>query len=152
MSYKHHKHKGLAENIFDTLLKGLWFLISWPFKKLLGIRGKGARIDKAENLEKWRVIESMLETDDEIHAKQAVLEADKFFDNILKKLGARGGTFADRLKNFENHFSYDSYQSVWQAHKTRNQISHEMNYRISINEARLVLNKFRQGLRNLGTI
>lgn len=149
---KYHRQNGLMENIIDVLLKGLWFLVSWPFKKLLGIKDKSAKINKIANLQKWTEIESMLDSGDEIHAKQAIIEADKFFDNILAQLGATGEKFADRLRSFENHFSADNYQTVWQAHKTRNQISHEMEYKLSIYEAKIVLNKFRQGLRNLAVI
>lgn len=144
--------KGLAENIFDTSIKGLWFLISWPFKKLFGLRGRGVKLDRTANLQRWMEIESMLESSDEIHAKQAVIEADKFFDSILKQLGAKGEKFADRLKNLENHFSQENYQAIWQAHKIRNQITHEMEYGLDINETKLVLEKFKRGFKNLGAI
>src|SRR3990167_10906614 len=103
--------------IFDALLKGLCFLISWPFKKLLGIRDRGVRFNKEENAKKWTEIESMLNSGDEIHAAQAVIQADKFFENILRLLGAQGETFADKLRNYEDHFNHDTYQAIWDAHK-----------------------------------
>lgn len=141
---------GFIETILTTIGKGLWFLISWPFKKLLRIKDKGVKLDKIANLEKWREIEKLLESNDEIHAKHAVVEADKFFNTILKSKGARGESFADRLRNLEDHFSHANYQLVWQAHKLRNQISHEQGFRTQKLECSQALAKFKKGLENLG--
>lgn len=150
--YKSKKQAGVLETIIMSLLKGLWFLISWPFKKILKIKDQKSKIDKIANLEKWMEIEKLLESGDEIHARQAVIEADKFFDSILIMLGSQGKTFADRLRNFENHFNRNIYQSVWNAHKVRNQISHEMDHKLSASEAKSALNNFRKGLENLGAL
>lgn len=150
--YKRNKQPDIIEMIITAIGRGLWFVISWPFKKLLGIKEKGSRFNKVANLAKWAEIENMLESGDEIHAKQAVIEADKFFENILQKVGAQGQFFADKLRNYENHFNHETYQSIWDAHKVRNQISHEMEYKLSVADAKSTLNKFKQGLVNLGAI
>lgn len=150
--YYRRKQTGFIETILITLAKGLWFLVSWPFRKVLRIKNKELRIDKIENHRKWLEIEKLLQSGDEIHAKQAVIDADKFFYSIMCQLKSNGEKFADRLRNLEDHFDHDIYQRVWEAHKTRNQISHEMDYKISSYEAKNVVEKFRKGLVNLGVL
>jgi len=152
MNNYRNKQPGFIETIVTTFSKGLWFVISWPFKKLFRIKSKGVSFNKIENFAKWREIEKLLESKDEIHAKHAVVEADKFFDSILRIKGGKGESFADRLRSLENHFSHDNYQFIWQAHKLRNQISHESEFHPQINYCKQALNKFRKGLENLGAI
>jgi hypothetical protein len=150
--YKKNKQPDFIETIFLAIGKGLWFLVSWPFKKLLRLEARNQKLDKIKNREKWAEIEHLLESNDEIHAKHAVVEADKFFDGILKLYGGQGETFADRLRSLENHFSYDNYQNVWNAHKLRNKLSHEYEYGADINECTSAINQYKAGLKNLGAI
>ena len=147
-----NQQASLIETIIISLSKGLWFLISWPIKKILKLKTKSEKLDKIANLQKWLEIERLLESNDEIHAKHAVVVADKFFDDIMKQMGMKGDNFGGRLKNAENRFSQVVYQKVWDAHKVRNQISHEMDYKLSVGEAKKTLDNFRSGLHNLGAI
>ncbi len=151
MIYFKNKQHGFLETVLISIGRGLWFLISWPFKKLLGIK-KPELFNKAKNLAKWLEIEKLLESDDRIHAEQAVMRADKFFDAQLKHGGAKGNTFADRLRDYEDHFNYNTYQLIWQAHKLRNQITHDENHKPTISECKSALNKFRRGLENIGAL
>lgn len=151
MFYHKRKQPGFLETIIISIGKGLWFLVSWPFKKLLGIGGP-KKFDKAKNLSKWMEIDKLLESGDQIHAEQAVIRADKFFDSQLKHAGAQGRTFADRLRDYEDHFNQHTYQMVWQAHKLRNQITHDEEHKPSINECKSALEKFERGLRNIGAL
>lgn len=146
------QNTSLIEIIITGLLKGLWFLISWPFRKILKLKTKSEKIDKIENLRKWLEIEKLLENDDEIHARHAVVEADKLFNSMMEISGAKGESFADRLRSLENRFSSVVYQKVWSAHKVRNQISHEIDYKLSSAEAKKALDDFRSGLHNLGAL
>ena len=150
MKYR-QKKPGFLETIVISIGHGLWFSISWPFKKLLGI-GRPKKFDKVRNLELWLEIEKLLDSGDKIHAEQAVIRADKFFDAQLKHGGAKGRTFADRLRDWENHFNSNTYQMVWQAHKLRNQITHNEEHSASISECKSALEKFRKGLRNIGAL
>lgn len=150
---KYNKNQqSFAEIVIISIAKGLWLLVSWPFKRFIGVRGKGVKIDKIANHRKWIEIEKLLESGDEIHAKQAIIEADKFFDSMMRLIGGTGEKFADRLRSLENHLNHDNYQNIWEAHKVRNQISHEMDYKISVGEARNVVEKFRRGLSNMGAL
>ncbi|MEX0932126.1 MAG: hypothetical protein WDZ81_00785 [Candidatus Saccharimonadales bacterium] len=55
--------------------------------------------------------------------KQAVIEADKLLDYVLKQQGYNGQTMAERLKKAEN--TLHDKEAVWQAHKLRNRLVHE---------------------------
>lgn len=142
----------LTELIIINLLKGLWFLISWPIKRIFRIKSKNSKLDKVTNLKKWLDIKKLLDSDDEIHAKQAIIDADKFFDDIMKQLGVKGEGFADRLRSLESKMDHKKYQQVWEAHKIRNQISHEMDYKLSGIKAKNALENFRSGLENIGAL
>lgn len=148
---KRRRQPDLIEQIIIGLLKGLWFLVSWPFRKWFEAR-RPSVFNKEENLSKWTEIEKMLDGEDEIHFKQAIIEADKFFDLIMRKLNTNEGSFADRLRSLEYKMDHNSYQRVWEGHKIRNQISHEMDYKLSNIEAKKALNNFKSGLHNLGAI
>lgn len=152
MSHYHKKQPGFLETILLSIGRGLWFLVSWPLKKIFKIKDQKSKIDKIANHRKWLEIEKLLESGDEIHAEQAVVRADKFFDTNLKLVGARGETFANRLRNYVDHFSKNTYQLIWRAHKLRNQITHDEDLKPTIDDCKSALDKFRRGLENLGAL
>lgn len=147
---KYKKQSGFLETVFLAIGSGLWFLISYPFKLLFGKRK--TLFNKQENFKKWLEIEKLLNSGDIIHAEQAVMRGDKFFENILKIAGVNGNTFADKLRSYEKKFSSNIYQYVWDAHKLRNKIAHNAEYKPTIEECKNALNKFRQGLENIGAL
>lgn len=60
--------------------------------------------------------------------KSTLSEADKLMDFFLKSSGVSGETMGERLKNARNVFDRDDYNAVWNAHKLRNRIAHEMDF------------------------
>lgn len=80
------------------------------------------------------------------HSKQGIMDADKLLDYALAKRGFVG-TLGEKLKKAGSRFS--DLNGVWQAHKLRNQIAHELKD-INIVEARRALKFFRKGLNDLG--
>ena len=132
MSKKYYKNQGptILEAIFVGLFRGLWWLVSWPFRK----KGKRKGIsgsDQAEIVAKKQEIESLLKSDNEYELRHAVMEADKLVDHVLKLKGYAGETFADRLRNAESNIDHQLYQSIWEGHKIRNTLAHEHNARVS---------------------
>ena len=79
--------------------------------------------------------------------KHAVLEADKILDEALKLKGY-SGNLGEKLKQAGGLFSNEN--NVWAAHKLRNRIAHELNIKISENEAKTALHRFKQALNDLG--
>ena len=85
----------------------------------------GWKLQAKTNLNKIR---GLTTSSDESKLKSAVLEADKLLDYVLKSKKVRGETLGDRLKNSKNLFSTSSYNKVWEVHKLRNRLAHEMNF------------------------
>ena|SRR3989344_4871866 len=76
--------------------------------------------------------------------KSLLIEIDKLLDYSFKKSGVRGKTLGERLKNAKAKFNYSDYQNIWEAHKARNKLAHEFDYKMSISEMKahyLVLKK-----------
>lgn len=121
--------------VFDLVLSG-WIL----WKKF---RGKKFDNEQLQYIKAhWiRIIDAF-----DSHTKQGIMDADKLLDYALAKKGF-SGTMGEKLKKAGPRFS--NLNGVWQAHKLRNQIAHELG-EINFNEARLALKFFKQGLNDLG--
>jgi hypothetical protein len=72
----------------------------------------------------WEDIEKM-------EPKMAIIEADKLVDVILKKAGITGNTMAERLRRVQKLVQRPIYSDMWEAHKLRNHIVHEVGDRTS---------------------
>ena len=117
----------------------------------MGITRKhGHTFDVEEYQTKWLKIENSLVRDDPRSYPLAVIEADKLLDQALIELGLPGKTMGDRLKRVGDRFS--KLNSVWHAHKLRNQIAHESGFEIDYGQASRSLAAFRQALKDLGAI
>lgn len=55
-----------------------------------------------------------------------LVELDKLMDFYLKNSKVKGETMGERLKKSRKMFSKSDYNNIWQAHKLRNQIVHEV--------------------------
>jgi hypothetical protein len=75
----------------------------------------------------WENVEILLKGNAPSQLKQAVITADKILDNALKDLVA-GQTMGERLKNFRDRIDRGSYNRMWEAHKLRNSMVHELNF------------------------
>ncbi len=97
---------------------------------------------------KWGKTKKRLEKGWESEAKLAIIEADNLFDTTLKKMGYRGESLGERLKQLDENVLVN-IEDVWEAHKIRNDIVHDPNYSFSIRKARLALDIYEQALKNL---
>jgi hypothetical protein len=122
------KHKSNQPTVLEAIVigigRGLWWLVSLPFRKR-GIKAGLTVSDRNHIIRKRQEIESLLNSDSIIELKHAVLEADKLIDFILKKKSYKGETFADRLRSAEPNIHHDIYQNIWNGHKIRNMIAHD---------------------------
>lgn len=78
---------------------------------------------------------------------KAILDADKLLDKALSKKGYKGSV-GEKLKKSKKWFS--DLNGVWRAHKLRNQISHELNYKLEDKDIDDALNQFKKALKDLG--
>ncbi len=110
----------------------------------------GAPLDMDKYRSKWLDIERQLRRDDARSYQLSVLEADKLLDCALKECGTKGDTMGARLK--EKKTVWTNANAVWGAHKLRNQIVHESDFRLNYEDARRALAGFKRALKDVGAI
>ena len=108
------------------------------------------RFDVEDYQTRFLKIENSLTRDKNLSYKAAVIEADKLLDRALMERGVPGKTIGERLKASSTRFT--QLNSVWYAHKQRNQIAHEQDFNLEYNQAKHALASFRQALKDLGAI
>ena len=109
--------------------------------------------DKEIVSKRWADVENLLELGRPSNFQKAVLEADKIVDFALKKMRVPGETMGDRIRSAQKKFkNYQTYQALWDAHKIRNRIVHEMNSEVLNYEAKEAITKFKKVLSDLGAI
>ncbi len=139
----------------EGVLKGLWWLITLPFKAGKAKSSSGTRgphqvpaVQAKAIAEHWEQVTSYR------LAQQtwplAISEADKLVDLALEAANFSGKTFADRLRSAERYFSQDTYQAVWGAHKLRNSLAHQLGQQVTQNEVNQALYSFERALQTLG--
>lgn len=105
-------------------------------------------LEKKEIKKKWQEIEEILKKENEASWRLAILEADKFFDYLLKSIGFSGDSFGQRLKLA--CYKFEKLRPIWFAHKIRNRIVHDSGYKPSFFEAKRALKIFKEGIKELG--
>lgn len=117
---------------------GLCFLL-WLIWRL-GKRAGFSKADKKFFHQRWK----QLSGSNDSH--YAVLEADKLLHLALEKKGYQG-TVADQLKASAKLFT--DLDNLWYAHKLRNRLAHELDFKVSPGEGRKALEYFHRALRDL---
>lgn len=96
----------------------------------------------------WEAIVRRLETGDEANFKLAIIETDKLVDTLLKSMGYPGDSMGDRLKLIDAS-QLKSIQNLWNAHKVRNNIVHNAEFKLSYNEAKNTIEQYEKVLREM---
>ena len=106
------------------------------------------------NVEQYRIkyleIENSLKREDVSSYSMSVLNADKLLHQAMRDLGISGVTMGDRLKAAANRFS--DLNKLWSAHKLRNNIAHEVGFKLTYDDARYAVASFKRALKDLGAI
>ncbi|MEK7604101.1 MAG: hypothetical protein AAB461_03240, partial [Patescibacteria group bacterium] len=97
---------------------------------------------------KWEEIQKHLNSVKEAEWKFAVIEADSLVDSILKAGGYLGDTMGDRLKNIDKS-QIVSLDGLWEAHKIRNRLAHDVNYFLRYGEAKRAIQLYEKTLKEL---
>ena len=95
----------------------------------------------------WNNIEDLYNKE---RFKEAILEADKIFDFVLKRMNLKGNTMGERLKSSKSFMP--NYQDIWYAHKVRNHLVNEVNYHIDSASTSKVLSIFRKTIKKLNIL
>ncbi len=101
--------------------------------------------------ERWQSVLEKLESQDESNYKLAVIEADKIFDDLLKRIGYVGEDMGQRLKQL-TIAQLANLDEIWQAHKLRNQIVHEPDFKLTHAQAERAVEIFQRALEDLEVI
>lgn len=79
--------------------------------------------------------------------RHAVMEGDKLLDLLLKKRGYKG-TLGEKLKKAHKHFPH--VQELWDAHKIRNRIAHELDVRVEPRDAKRSIASYKKAYHESG--
>jgi len=115
--------------------------------EILTYRPVGAR----KILKQWTKTKGRLETGLESEYKLAVIESDSTLDEVLKKMGYAGDTIGERLEKI-NVAVLPNVEEVRNAHKIRNNIVHDPDYKINSDEAKKAMAIYEKALADLGAL
>lgn len=99
---------------------------------------------------RWQTIEAMAASGGGNGLRQAINEADKLLDHVMRQQGASGDSMADRMRSFNNRWSHRD--DIWRAHKIRNALAHEIGYDLVPSQAKEALGDFKVALTDLGAL
>lgn len=104
-------------------------------------RARGMSASQKEQV--WKHWYKVLAIED---THRRIMEADKVVDFAMSLLGYQG-SFADKLKKAGPRFS--DVQKLWDAHKMRNNLAHEVNASVTERDAARAMAAFEKALRDL---
>jgi len=99
----------------------------------------------------WQKTLRRLESGSESEYKLAVVEADKILDNSLKRMGLMGKTLEERLGKL-TATALPSIDDVYEAHKISNSIVRDPDFRLTLAQARKILDAYRQAFDTLDVL
>ena len=132
--------------IIFCLFRSSWLrqLVLYDTAEFLTFRPFGVR--KIERI--WSRITGRLETGLESEYKLAVIEADSMLDDILKRMMYAGETLGERLGKLTSA-TLSNIDDIKESHQTRNNIVHDPDYKLSLDEAKKILATYEQAFRDL---
>ena len=140
--YKNYKKKnedsGFANAAFKLIENGLSKVIGLIFTK-----NNFVVYPTGELTRMWNEVENH-------DAKMAVIEADKLVDVVLKRAGVAGESLGERLRHTQKLVRRNVYNDMWEAHKVRNQLVHEMDHGIDSQKSAQAIWKMKKYLVDLG--
>ena len=96
----------------------------------------------------WDKITARLDTGLESEYKLAVTEADDMMDDILKRMSITGETLGEKLKNLTSA-TLPNIEEIIESHQVRNNIVHNPDYELSLDEAKKLLAVYEKAFQNL---
>ncbi|MBM3258012.1 MAG: hypothetical protein FJZ05_02265 [Candidatus Nealsonbacteria bacterium] len=103
----------------------------------------------AKKMEKdWRKLLAKLDTGLESEYKLTVIEADNTMNDVLKKMGYAGASLGKNLDKLTS-VALPNIEAVREAHQIRNNIVHDPNYKLSLDDTKKALTAYEKALRDL---
>lgn len=88
-------------------------------------------------------------TSNQASLQQLLIETDKLLDYTLQQRKVKGETLGERLKNAKDLFDRSTYNNVWEAHKLRNQLVHEVDANADARQLKNAVVRLGQGISSL---
>ena len=132
--------------IIFSIFKTTWIrrLLLWDMQEFVTYKPHGVR----KLVKQWVKIKDRLDTGMESEYKLAIIEADSILDDILKRMGYFGESLGERLEKLTSA-SLPNLDDVKEAHKVRNNIVHDPDYKLALDEARKTMAVFEKALVDL---
>lgn len=144
--------------VLIVLLLASIVVVAWKARQyLLGeqrekLRGTDIEIHpKAKTRRRWREVERQLQSPSHGAYKLAVIEADKLVDVFLKKAGYQGERMQDRLNQLNSN-DFPLLDKLWEAHRTRNLIVHDLDADVPKSQAEKAVKIFGEVLKAMKVI
>lgn len=99
-------------------------------------------------VKRWEKITKRLKTAIESEYKLAIIEAEIMLDDVLKEAGFAGETIGDRLKQLTPE-TLPNLEQVMETHKVRSSIIHDPDYRVTLDQARSILDIYEKAIKFL---
>lgn len=135
--------------IIFALVKSSWlhYLILLDWREVLTFRAFGLR----RMAQQWERALGRLETANEAEYKLAIIEIDSLIDEAIRRLGFSGQNLEERLQNVSPAV-ISNLAELKDAHRIRNNIVHDPNFLLSLDQARRVMGVYEQSLKELDLI
>ena len=132
-----------------VLVRSAWvkFLFLFDYTEFFTFRPYGLR----RVVKRWQKIQQRLETANEAEYKLAVIEVDGMLSDILLRMGFKGETLGDRLEIVTSAI-IPNLQDLIQAHQVRNNVVHDPDYKLTLQEAQKTLEIYQVAFTNLDLI
>jgi len=145
----HARGKDIREEIIESVLKEKEYIKDEDLNEkdiLVANLPTGGDVPKTKDVhnKRWAKVETLINSHNVNDWKQAIIEADIILDEMLEKMGFKGDTIAEKLKQVEES-DFLTLNYAWEAHKIRNKIAHEgSNYVLGKNTADKTIDSFRK--------
>ena len=136
----------LLGGIIFFIIKSSWLRYSIIYDTSEFLTYKPFGVKKIEK--QWTGIRSRLDTGLESEYKLAVIETDNMMEDTLKRMGYAGETLGERLKAL-TVATLPNIEEVKAVHHIRNNIVHDPDYRLSLEETKNVLEVYEKAFRDL---
>lgn len=105
----------------------------------------------AEIARKWASLQKRLQSDNAADWKLAIIEAENVLDEVLARLGFAGETLGERLKRI-NRDQLPSREDLVKAHEIRNNIIHDPDYLLNLEETNQAIGVYGRCLQELNAL
>lgn len=124
-----------------------WWLV-WDWKEFFTLRPYGLK----KVTKKWEKIKKRLETGLEKEYKQAIIEADVLLNNCLISLKIGLETLEESLRKRIGPDTISNIEKVKEAHRIRNQIVREPDFKLNLEKTRELLAIYEKALQEISML